>query len=204
MNRFRSVLYEIAIIVLMGVAIALLVTGAMRYMHHSTLADFKREYAAGNAAQQETIAEKYLSRFTAAELLGVIDGGSVDGVCHVQSHGIGRAVYKISQNFSQSIKQCGDACTFGCFHGAMMQMFATDSDTLGGTVEGDSPAQYLQRIKDVAPDLCLKPEVESVVRIRSCTHGIGHSFQSLTNDLDESVRAKYRELWAAAQIRDEE
>lgn len=186
-DRLRSFLYEGARVLLVGVSIALIIVGGLRYFHRPTLEDFKGEYMSAHTEAQKDIAASYLSRFSAQELLDEIDGGDVDGVCHIRSHGIGRAVYSRSQNFTESIRQCGNACTFGCFHGAMMEMFATESDTLGGTVEGDTPEQYLERIKEVAPDLCWKPEVESVVRPRSCTHGLGHAFQSLTNDLDTSV-----------------
>lgn len=71
-----------------------------------------------------------------------------------------------------------------------MQMFSTDSDTLGGVIEEESTAEYLTHVQKVAHDLCTRPDVESVVHTRYCYHGLGHVFAYLSgNDLDATIRS---------------
>lgn len=67
MNRLRGVLYEVAVVVLLGATIALLITGAMRFFHRPSLEDFKREYAAGDVWDQKAVAQRYLKLFPVTE-----------------------------------------------------------------------------------------------------------------------------------------
>lgn len=192
-ERLRSVLYEGAVIVLVGVAVAILVTGAVHYFRGPTLQDFKREYdAAKNRVQQVAVADKYLALFPSADVLRALEEQSVSqlDVCHIQGHSIGRAIYKKEGNFTEAVRQCGGACTYGCFHGVMMQMFSTDSDTLGGAIEDESTDAYLKHVQESAHDLCTRPDVENVVRTRSCYHGLGHVFAFIAQrDFGAAIRS---------------
>lgn len=96
----------------------------------------------------------------------------------------------MESNFGGAIQACGGSCTHGCFHGVMMEMFQTDSDTLGGVLNDGSPQDILAGIERIAPDLCSMPEVENVVLPRYCTHGLGHSLAYFSgNDLEASIRS---------------
>ena len=176
-----------------GPLVALLVLLALAYVafrmpHASSIRDFERDYEQANSAQREVVAENYLKLFSPPMLLQAIEKKNEPKLCHVQAHPIGRAIYKKSGNFAESIRQCGSACTYGCFHGALMEMFATDSDTLGGVIEDASPDALVTRVKQIAPDLCDRPEVASAVPYRFCTHGIGHMFAFMyRGDLDAAI-----------------
>ena len=190
MDRIRTILYEAAIIFLSGVAITCLVIFIWNQTHRLTIQSFKKEYSTGVAADQLAIAEKYLKVFPVEKLMQAVEEQNANGTCHIQAHPIGRALYKANPNFTEGIRQCGGSCTFGCFHGVMMEMFATDSDTLGGVIEDESPKQYLAHVQSLAKDLCTKPEVESLVQKRTCYHGLGHVFESMqNNNLDRGLRA---------------
>lgn len=170
-------LYECAVIFLSGVGIAMLITGLLHFYKRPTISDFKREYvAAATPENQVVVAEKYIDEFPLQDIINGIDEQYASVGCHIQGHAIGRVLYKHNKNFSDVVQKCGGACTYGCFHGAMMEMFETESDTLGGVVEEETPAQYIAHITDSARNLCTKPEVESVVRPRQCYHGLGHVF----------------------------
>lgn len=157
---------------------------------HVSIEKFKRDYEHADSMQREIVAEKYLNTFSSSELLQAIEEQNSSRLCHVQAHAIGRAIYKKSANFADSIRQCGNACTYGCFHGAMMEMFSTESDTLGGVVEDESPKDLAAHVKRIAPDLCDQPEVASAVPYRFCTHGIGHVFAFIDrNNVDEAIRS---------------
>jgi hypothetical protein len=188
LDRVRTVLYEASLIFLTGVVVAVVGFSIWSRLYQPSLVRFSREYAAADAHEQIRISERYLDLYPAGELLQMVEAVHSAGVCHVEAHPFGRAVYRHTKNFSESIKQCGGACTYGCFHGAMMEMFATESDTLGGVVNEEDPDSYLDHVKALAPDLCDRPEVASVVRSRFCTHGIGHTFAYLSQgDLAEAV-----------------
>ena len=176
MDRVRTILYEASIIFLIGVGVALIATWSMHISHKPTITDFQQEYFTGDVYHQQAVAEKYLQIYSAADLLQAIEEKSAGGMCHVQGHGIGRAIYKTDPNFGDAIRTCGGSCAHGCFHGAMLEMFQTDSDTLGGAIEGESATDTLSKIVSAAPDLCSRPDVQSVVKMRYCTHGIGHAF----------------------------
>ncbi len=178
-DTLRSILYEISVIFLIGVVIAVLGFSAWNYLNRSSMSRFTEEYDRSSSAQQVVVAERYLKRFPASALMSAVEEKYSTGVCHVEGHPVGRAVYKSHPSFSDAIRQCGSACTYGCFHGVLMEMFDTDSDTLGGVIEEQSPEEYLSQVKAVAKDLCTRPEVESVVRTRYCYHGLGHVFASM-------------------------
>lgn len=188
MDRLRSILYEAAVIFLCGVAIAVVIVFVQRALHASSIEHFREEYQNATPAEREVIADKYLKVFSTAELMQSVEEQNAAGVCHVQAHPIGRALYRANKNFTDSIRQCGGSCTYGCFHGVLMEMFATDSDTLGGVIEEQSPEQYLAHVQALAEVLCEKPEVESVVQKRTCYHGLGHVFENLAhNDLAAGI-----------------
>ena len=176
MERTRKVLYESATIIIMGVVIALLITGAMRYLHKPTIKEFQEQYTGHPLEEQVTVADRYLNSFSAGELNKSIEDQNAEGFCHSQAHALGRAVYKRYPNLSDAIRQCGNACTFGCFHGVLMEMFSTESDSLGGVIEAVTPAEYIRSVQTVAKDLCDRPEVSSAVKARYCFHGLGHVF----------------------------
>ena len=188
MDRLRTILYEASLVFLCGVVIASVITIAWSATHRLTIERFKREYSRGMTADQQAIADTYINVFSVAELMQAVEEQNVDGTCHIQGHPIGRALYKTNPNFTEGIRQCGSSCTYGCFHGVMLQMFDTDSDTLGGVIEDETPEEYLAHVKTVAKDLCRKPEVQSVVQLRTCYHGLGHVFESMEhNDLGKGL-----------------
>lgn len=193
MNRMpglRTVLFECSLIVLIGSAIAVVAVYGWKEFRYPTIAEFQRAYAQGDVLQQRAVAETYLKYFSPAELLQAIEVANADTTCHSQGHGIGRALYKSNPNFSAVIQQCGGSCTHGCFHGAMMEMFSTESDTLGGVIEDKTPESYLKHIQAVASELCTEPQVVSVVHPRFCTHGLGHVFAYFSpHDMDAAVHS---------------
>lgn len=189
MRTIPKLLREGALILVTGITLATFGVYAWNSLHHPTLEAFRSEYLRTPYKGQEAIAKRFLAWYTPHELLASIQGGAADGVCHVEAHAIGRAIYAQNRNFSDSLKQCGNSCTFGCFHGVMMGVFATDSDTLGGSVEAESPAEYLASIRDSAVDLCSRPEVQGTVHARSCVHGLGHVFVSGTGDIAASLES---------------
>jgi hypothetical protein len=155
-----------------------------------SIKDFQREYAIGDVWHQQAVAEKYLQLYPAPVLLQAIEDAHAAGNCHSQGHGIGRALYKADPNFASVIRQCGGTCTYGCFHGAMMEMFQTESDTLGGVVDEVTPEKFIERVKSEARDLCYRPEVTSVTHPQACTHGLGHVFALLSGtDLKQAIDA---------------
>jgi hypothetical protein len=176
MDRTRTILYEAARIFLTGVVFAIVIMSARSYLAGPSIVQFQKEYGGKPLAQQVSVAEKYLDSFTTSELNAAIEEQNKEGFCHSQAHALGRAVYKRTNNFTESIRQCGNSCTFGCFHGVLMQMFSTDSDTLGGAILEDSPDAYLAQVKTEAEGLCARPEVASEVHARYCYHGLGHVF----------------------------
>ncbi len=188
MDRLRKTLYEASIIFLSGIVIACIAVLLWNATHALTIENFKKQYPKGATPEQEVLADQYLKVFTAAELMQAVEEQNADGLCHVAGHAVGRSLYKADPNFTEGIRQCGSTCTFGCFHGVMLEMFDTESDTLGGVIEGESPEAVLTQVKSLAKDLCTKPEVLSVVQIRTCYHGLGHVFASMeNNDLDRGL-----------------
>ncbi|MBP9757721.1 MAG: hypothetical protein KBD06_03920 [Candidatus Pacebacteria bacterium] len=204
MSRRRTIFRESAVIVISGVVVALLITGVMRYMHTPTIADFQSEYSAGEFAERVVVAGRYLDSFSTQELNSAIEDQNAEGFCHSQAHALGRAVYKRYSNFSEAILQCGNSCTFGCFHGVLMEMFSTESDTLGGVIEEESPQQYLSHVESIAKDLCTRPDVQTAVKARHCYHGLGHVFEHLSaDDLGAGLKACeiFENEYAATQCR---
>jgi hypothetical protein len=189
MESVSTFLFPIAVAILIA---AVCIGGYIVYTerHTDSLNAFVSAYAKGDALTRERIADEYLTRYPAQDLLDTLEARYADDVCHLQAHPIGRAIYKRTQNFTESTRQCGGACTYGCFHGVLMGMFATDSDTLGGVIEDESSEEYLAHVQRVAKDLCTKPEVESVVRKRTCYHGLGHVFEYIEHeDLQRGLKS---------------
>ncbi|MBP9757720.1 MAG: hypothetical protein KBD06_03915 [Candidatus Pacebacteria bacterium] len=185
MTRFRLIWYISAIAAVLVISAAYLAT---MYLRNASINEFKREYEQSDLAGRQVVAANYLKFFSASDLLSAIEEQNVGRLCHVQGHAMGRAVYAQSKNLAESVRQCGNACTFGCFHGALMEMFLTESDTLGGVIEDESPENLIAHVKRMAPDLCDTPEVASAVPYRFCTHGIGHIFAfAAGKDLDTAV-----------------
>lgn len=149
---------------------------------------FVSEYDATEDTEvRRTIAERYLEVFSVAELNHAIEIQYPLSKCHPQGHGLGRAVYAREQNFSAALEQCAAGCNYGCFHGVLMEMFSTDSDTLGGAVNEENPDALMEHIRAKARELCASPEVQSVVLPVFCSHGVGHVFATVTDDLDRAV-----------------
>lgn len=177
MERIRNILYEASLIILAGVSIAVVITVVFGYFRTPTVEHFIREYAGAHSVEEQiVIAEKYFDRLPLQEMLDAIESHYADIGCHIQGHAIGRVLYRHNPNVADTVQKCGGACTYGCFHGVQMEMFDTDSDTLGGVVDEESPEAYTARILSIAKDICTKPEVQSVVRLRQCLHGLGHMF----------------------------
>ncbi len=185
----RSTLIRVLVVVVALAVVFLIIQ--KRSADSLTLASFIQEYTAqSDTHAQQAVASKYLDSFSVAQLNAAIEQKYPLSQCHVQGHGLGRAVYERDQNFTQAVNECGSSCSYGCFHGVLMQMFSTDSDTLGGTVEETDPAAYLAAVKTGAERLCASPEVQGVVTPIYCSHGVGHVFAVTTDyDLDASVRA---------------
>ncbi len=163
----------------------LLALGVSYYNAHArsgSIATFVTEFDPASDSQREKIAETYLNQYPASDLLDALETKYADSVCHTVAHPIGRAVYKRTQNFTESVKACGSTCSYGCFHGVLMQMFSTDSDTLGGVITDESSDEYIAHVKNVAAHLCTDPQVTSLVRSRFCYHGLGHVFAYVTNN----------------------
>ena len=176
MNRIRTLLYESSVIFLAGVLLAGISITVWRYARGPTLQTFQAEYAAAAIQDRQAISARYLRLFPAQDLLVALEDTYKDTLCHSQAHQFGRALYEQHKNFSEAVQQCAGYCSYGCFHGVMMELFATDSDTLGGAVADESSAQYLAHLTREAKDVCTKPEVERVVLPRPCFHGLGHVF----------------------------
>jgi hypothetical protein len=190
MDRVRTILYELSLIFLIGVSLGCLGVWAYTTVKEPSIEDFQREYAIGDVWHQQAVAEKYLQHYPAAVLLQAIEDAHAAGNCHSQGHGIGRALYKADPNFASVIRQCGGTCTYGCFHGAMMEMFQTESDTLGGAIEDETPEAYAKHLQAAARTLCDLPEVKSSVHPRYCTHGLGHTFAYFSpDDMDQAIRS---------------
>ena len=190
MDRLRTTLFKAAVIVLSGAFIGVVVIGFQYFSDDPTLTRFVREYDAASPDHQEQIAQRYMEAVPVQDLLQAVEKKYSASVCHTEAHPIGRALYRKESNFTEAIRKCGGSCSYGCFHGVLMEMFSTDSDTLGGVIDEETPEAYLSRVQAEAKDLCTKPEVESVVRSRYCYHGLGHVFASLSGaDLKGAVDA---------------
>lgn len=191
MARVRNILYECALIVLIGTAIAIALSFVLGYFHGPTIEDFQREYKEARTPDKQVfVAEKYYGVFPLQDLLKAIEDAYPDFGCHIQGHAIGRVLYRHDPNFADAVQKCGGSCTYGCFHGVQMEMFGTDSDTLGGVINDETPEAYTAHVKNIAKDICTKPEVASVVRVRQCLHGLGHIFvYSSGGDLKASTDA---------------
>jgi hypothetical protein len=111
------------------------------------------------------------------------------------------ALVPFDPNYAPGIKQCGNSCTFGCFHGVLMEMFQTDSDTFGGTIEDESPEMLLEHVRSVASSLCTRPEVEAVIQRRACYHGLGHVFETMSNN-DISSGVTSCEVFSSAHAKE--
>lgn len=190
MDRIRSILYDLARIVFIGVVIAAAIAAIWGYAHRPTLATFRSAYVAASQDEQAEIAGVYLKSFAPAELISALEAEYGEDECHVQSHPVGRALYRENQNFSASFRMCPNTCAYGCFHGVMMEMFSTDSDTLGGVIDEGTPEEYLAAVRTDAANLCERPEATSVAHPQYCTHGLGHVFTLLAGiDLNASIRS---------------
>ena len=188
MARILSVRRYVVFAVLL---VLLLAAGIGVYMRHLRIQsqgvqEFITKYAAADDVKRVAISQEYLAKYPASQLLASIDAKYADTLCHVQGHAIGRAIYRTNQNFSESLQICGNACTYGCFHGVLMEMFKTDSDTLGGTFEDSTSTDYLAHIQQEAKGLCSQPQVRDSVAPQACYHALGHVFTFMT---DENLHA---------------
>jgi hypothetical protein len=178
-DKIRHTLFELSVIVLIGVSIAVVGVYIWNLVRTPTIEDFKRAYNGQTLDTQVAVAEHYLNYFSIDELNRAVEASNTTSLCHQQAHALGRALYKRVPNFAEATKQCGNACTYGCFHGVMMGLFSTNSDTLGGIIDADDPVTYLKQMKSMAKDLCTKAELEGVVHPRYCYHALGHVFSYL-------------------------
>jgi hypothetical protein len=201
MDRLRTLLFEASVIFLSGVTIAVVIVAVSNMLHKPSVETFIREYDAVRYGNQQPVADKYIQLFPVQDLLSAIDARYKNDICHVEGHAIGRSIYKRDQNFAAGIKQCGNSCTFGCFHGVLMEMFQTDSDTFGGTIEDESPEMLLEHVRSVASSLCTRPEVEAVIQRRACYHGLGHVFETMSNN-DISSGVTSCEVFSSAHAKE--
>ncbi len=176
MTRLRLILFEFSVVFLVGVALATILVTLTKYVQRPTLKTFAAEYTTAKSLDRQAISSRYLQLYPAQELLVTLEDSYKDTLCHSQAHQFGRAVYERSKNLAEAVKQCAAYCSYGCFHGVIMEVFTTDSDTLGGVFEYQESEQYLSQLTINAQGLCTKPEVASVVLARQCYHGLGHVF----------------------------
>jgi hypothetical protein len=190
MNRIRRTLFEVSVIFFIGVIIAAIVLMVVPSLRAPSVESFEREYFTASSADRERIAERYLASLPVDRLYESLSRTYGTDSCHVPGHPIGRALYTKIPNFGEAIRQCPTTCAYSCFHGVMMQMFSSESDTLGGVVDEVTPETFIERVKSEARDLCYRPEVTSVTHPQACTHGLGHVFALLSGtNLKEAVDA---------------
>ncbi len=167
----------------------LFIFGGLAYARSAKpdIASFLIQYDNAADDDRESIASAYLKLYPASELLSALDAEYP--LCHTQGHPLGRAIYKADPNFKDAVATCANRCNNGCFHGALMEMFSTKTDTFGGVIDGDDPDSYLSQLMAVAHDVCERPEVAGLILPWSCVHGLGHVFAYVTReDLATSMK----------------
>jgi len=137
----------------------------------SAIERFADRYLAASDEERERIAEEHLKVYSPGVLLEALEGR--DSLCHSAAHPVGRVIFRRSGNITDAMRQCQQACSYGCFHGALMELFSTNSDTLGGRLSEEGNGA-LDEIADEASKFCFSDDVARVVLLRECIHGIGH------------------------------
>ena len=139
---------------------------------------FLKEYLAANPAGREEIALTYLDFVDATELLDALEQN--DPICHTDAHTLGAVIFRKTQNLSQANAVCEKKCSYGCFHGALYEMFFHSpghaNEHFGINLDAaTSSADMLRIIVESAPTFCNRPEISQSTIPWSCIHGIGHA-----------------------------
>ncbi len=185
----RSVLIGIVLTLAILALVVSLTHGLIR-RPSDTVDAFVDAYLKSDEVGREAMTVAYLQNHPVAGLLENLEARESILQCHTDSHAIGRALYRVDPNLNDAISQCGTRCKNGCFHGVLMGLFSTNSDTMGGAIEDETPEAYIAHVTSVAKDLCGWKDVAGVIRPGSCVHGLGHVFTYVTNyDLKKSIGA---------------
>ncbi len=133
---------------------------------------FLAEYLKADEGGKEAVTEKYMSILPGISLIDALE--KRDPLCHTDAHPFGRVIFRQTGNLAEALPVCGSKCSYGCFHGVLMEMFSTKSDTLGGTLLGESDTKILGEILAMSEQLCSRKEVMDWVVPWACIHGFGH------------------------------
>lgn len=140
---------------------------------------FLQAYDSADQTAKEFVAERFLSLLSSRDMIAALE--KRDPLCHSEAHPLGKEIYRETQNLPRSLAMCGSGCSYGCFHGVLMQMFSSESDNFGGAVTGISDADVFSEIIRSVPTFCAQREVQSVVTPWICLHGIGHVIMYLSH-----------------------
>lgn len=147
---------------------------------------FVSAYDAADQTGREAVAAKYLSTLSSSDMIAALE--RQDPLCHSAAHPLGREIYRETQSLPEALRMCGSGCSYGCFHGVLMQMFSTQSDNLAGALTGESDGDIFAQIIRSVPTFCARSDVSSVVVPWICLHGIGHVIMYLShNDIPHAL-----------------
>jgi hypothetical protein len=152
--------------------IASLVGAGAFFWHARTLQAFVRDFRATAPEARRALFERYYATLDAHQMATAIEG--ITAVCHGQTHDLGKVVYAHTKDIGEAFRECGKACTEGCFHGVLMEALGTD-DTLGMN------KNIHLRIEDLTAKVSTICETASDHRPGNCAHGIGHAFMYLAD-----------------------
>lgn len=142
------------------------------FWYANTLAFFTQEFRDASPSEHHALFEKYYGKLTANQMATAIE--STSGICHGQTHELGKVVYAHTKDIGEAFRECGKSCTEGCFHGVLMA--ALGADNAAGIKDGQHIK--LADLSAKVSDICATAQDH---RPGNCAHGIGHAFTYLAD-----------------------
>src|SRR5262249_15575286 len=134
-------------------------------------AAFLADFFAAPVNAREAIIEKYSQDVPYKTMANLLD--VQNKLCHSEAHPLGRVIFRDTQSVSESLRMCGNTCSFGCFHGVLMEMFGAKSDYFGASVDdAQTEKEALQNISKAADTFCLRSDIKNIIWPVECVHGL--------------------------------
>jgi len=135
---------------------------------------------------------KYIELIPAEAILGFLE--AEEAICHRQAHELGRAIFRKTNNISETLSICGNGCTNACMHGAIGEAFSDDpshheSKTHSQTNENShQTTSAIDKLVEMMEPFCHTGEMVRQHKRGNCAHAMGHALMLKTDhDIGASI-----------------
>ena len=179
----KIIIFSLGLIAIAGIATA--VYSVNRNQPKTKEEKFFQEFELAGEREKRPVFEKYINELGPTTMLDILESHYPG--CHSQAHELGRTIFAQTKNIEESFTTCSTRCSYACFHGVLMEIFADSTaqkDVIHNHPEGTTDHLHVEtediitKARIVCDDL---GNTDDTVK-GACVHGLGHGFTLLFPD----------------------